>query len=285
MKKTGLTAYQIKLIALCAMTLDHLAACASEIPVISKYSYFLRIIGRIAAPLFLFALTESIYYTHNRTKFILRLYFAAVGVGLFTTVTNYFFWSSIGRFTLKSNILFTYFYIALYVTLIEQLKLTVKNKDVKGSIIYTLAMVSTILPNYISDFLNHEIFTTELAWDLTRSFIRGPLQVEYSILFVIMGVLMYYAPNKYLKAAILAISSIVCYYSDHSESFLQILLKISPDPYFANPQFWMILAVPFILLYNGERGKEHKRFFYVYYPIHRYLIAVIEFLYLTSQPK
>lgn len=279
MEKSGLTANQIKFIALCAMTLDHLAAYGSAIPVLSKYSHFLRIIGRIAAPLFLFTLTESIHYTHNRTVFVLRLYFGAVGVGLFTAITNYFFGSSIGRFS-GNNILFTYFYTALYVLLIELLKQSVENKNVKSSIICVLAIASTIIPNYISKYLRQTVVSTDWGWDLVNSLVVGALQVEYSILFIIMGVLMYFAPNKHCKVIVLAIFSLGCYYGDR---FQTILLMISPDPYYADPQCWMILAVPIILAYNGEKGNAHKWFFYIYYPTHRYVIAVVEFIYVAVQ--
>ena len=42
-----------------------------------------------------------------------------------------------------------------------------------------------------------------------------------------------------------------------------------------NFQCFMILALPLLLLYNGERGKGHKNFFYVYYPAHIYVLYVI----------
>lgn len=273
MKKMGLTSYEIKRIALCTMTLDHFAAYGSELPMINSYSNILRIIGRIAAPLFLFILTESVHHTHNKVHYVLRLYFAAVGVGLFTTVTNYLFGSSIGRFS-GSNILFTYFYTALYIILAEQFMRAVRSKNASHMLAFFFAMLSTILPHYISLYFLG-VVSTDFAWDLVNSFVVGPLQVEYSILFVIMGVLMYFAPNKYLKAAILACFSLGCYYG---ENFDEILLLINPNPYYADPQCWMILAAPIILLYNGEKGKSHKWFFYAYYPIHRYLIAVLEFL-------
>lgn len=283
MKEKGLTSYQIKLIALCTMTLDHLAAYGSELPMINEHSYILRIIGRIAAPLFLFTMTESVHYTHNKIHYVLRLYFAAVGVGLFTTATNHFFGSTIGRFS-GNNILFTYFYTALYIILTEQFMKAVSSKKVIDGIICVLAILSTILPHYISlylnrvVYLNREIISTELAWDLVDSFFVSPLRVQYSILFVIMGMLIYFAPNKYWKAVILAVFSLGCYLADSSLEIQDILLRISPDPYFGYPQRWMILAAPFILLYNGDKGKSHKWFFYAYYPIHRYLIAIIEFL-------
>jgi hypothetical protein len=37
---------------------------------------------------------------------------------------------------------------------------------------------------------------------------------------------------------------------------------------FGYPQWFMICAIPIILLYNGEKGKENKAFFYLFYPLH-----------------
>lgn len=75
LKRYTLSAYQIKIIALVFMTIDHIAAYGFEIPVISKYYSVLRILGRISAPLFLYMVTESVRYTNSRSKYLLRLYF------------------------------------------------------------------------------------------------------------------------------------------------------------------------------------------------------------------
>ena len=40
--------------------------------------YVLRIIGRIAAPLFLFMIVEGLHHTRSKPKYILRLYVAGV---------------------------------------------------------------------------------------------------------------------------------------------------------------------------------------------------------------
>lgn len=44
------------------------------------------------------------------------------------------------------------------------------------------------------------------------------------------------------------------------------LLVVSP---------WVLLALPFLLLYNGERGRGSKWFFYVFYPAHFLLFAAL----------
>ena len=37
----------------------------------------------------------------------------------------------------------------------------------------------------------------------------------------------------------------------------------------------LILSLPFILLYNWQRGRRMKYFFYVYYPLHVYVLVVL----------
>jgi hypothetical protein len=49
-----------------------------------------------------------------------------------------------------------------------------------------------------------------------------------------------------------------------------------------NSDFLFILVVPLILLYNGERGmnnKFSKYLFYVFYPLHLWVIALLQFMF------
>ena len=45
-----------------------------------------------------------------------------------------------------------------------------------------------------------------------------------------------------------------------------------------NLQLYMLLALPFLLLYNGKKGKSFKYWFYAFYPIHMLIIALIKIL-------
>ena len=65
--KTNLDTNLIKLIAIIAMTVDHIGgAFFPEYPVF-------RWIGRIAFPLFCYCLTVGMLYTHDIKKYLLRL--------------------------------------------------------------------------------------------------------------------------------------------------------------------------------------------------------------------
>jgi hypothetical protein len=63
---------QIKLLAITAMTIDHIALVF--VPSGSILYYVMRLIGRLTAPLMAFMLTERFRYTHSRLKYLLRLF-------------------------------------------------------------------------------------------------------------------------------------------------------------------------------------------------------------------
>lgn len=281
-RNRGLSISQIKWIALIAMTIDHLAAYGFEIPIFDAHFNTFRIIGRIAAPLFFFALTESVKHTRSRKRLLMRLYFGAVGTGLFVAITNLLFHDSVGRF-FQSNILCDYIYTALYIILIEQMIEGIKTKQWKGCLLAFVGILATGIPHVIVWFVYEFPYgkyglSPETVWtiqDFAGSFVFSPLAAEYTILFVIMGILMYFAGNKYGKAAVLVLFSCLSYFGGK----MAMLNHSFVIPILGYPQYYMIFAVPFILLYNGEKGRGSKYFFYVYYPVHRYAISVAAFVY------
>ena len=66
LKKIGLSQEALKVIACLTMLLDHIGA--TMVP-----GYTLRIIGRIAFPIFCFLMAEGAYYTKNPRKYCVRL--------------------------------------------------------------------------------------------------------------------------------------------------------------------------------------------------------------------
>lgn len=84
-----------------------------------------------------------------------------------------------------------------------------------------------------------------------REMVRNIFYVLYSILILIFSYVSY-------------------------DSFKETLLML-----LYNSDWLFILVIPFIYLYNGERGnnsKFSKYFFYVFYPLHLWIIKLIEFL-------
>jgi hypothetical protein len=62
---------QIKLLAIAAMTIDHITLVF--VPSASILYYMMRLIGRMTAPLMAFMLAEGVRYTRSRSRYLLRL--------------------------------------------------------------------------------------------------------------------------------------------------------------------------------------------------------------------
>ena len=77
-KAKGLNANQIKVIAIAAMTVDHLTWAFFPGTQAIWYVCLLHMIGRLTAPIMWFFIAEGCHYTRNMGKYIGRLFFFAV---------------------------------------------------------------------------------------------------------------------------------------------------------------------------------------------------------------
>ena len=75
MKRLSLTSFQLKYIALITMVFDHIHYFFDYT---GKIPIWFTMIGRLAAPLFLFAVIEGFVHTHNRKKYFLKIYALAI---------------------------------------------------------------------------------------------------------------------------------------------------------------------------------------------------------------
>ncbi len=75
--QSGLTSNQIKLIAIIAMTIDHLTWTIFPGCQTVWYVYLLHIVGRLTAPIMWFFIAEGAHYTHNLKRYALRLFLFA----------------------------------------------------------------------------------------------------------------------------------------------------------------------------------------------------------------
>ena len=78
MRYGKLNANQIKLIAIFAMTIDHLTWAFFPGTQAVWYVLALHIVGRLTAPIMWFFIAEGCYYTHNMGQYIGRLFLFAV---------------------------------------------------------------------------------------------------------------------------------------------------------------------------------------------------------------
>ena len=272
----GINAFQLKVIALLTMTLDHIASYQT-FTANRMFNDTLRVIGRIAAPLFLFMVVDGPRHTRSKPKYILRLYTAGVIIEavnrVISTLTGTFKFGEFG------NTLPTFFYTALFVFCIETI---VKNRTNMKAV--CLSVCGLVLP-FLSYVLNVVLLTNAAGsvWNIISLVFPSPMKVDYSILFVLMGVAWYFINNKAINCMILAGLSAVCFAIPGTWffSFSSVWLRsvcFNVFELFINTQWCMFLAIPFILLYNGEKGRSMRYFFYIYYPVHVYVLFFIQFL-------
>lgn len=76
--KKFMTSNQIKVIAILAMTIDHIAWAVFPGTDTVWYVYCFHIIGRLTAPIMWFFIAEGYHYTRNVKKYISRLFIFAV---------------------------------------------------------------------------------------------------------------------------------------------------------------------------------------------------------------
>jgi len=271
--KKGLNSFQLKIIALVIMTVDHLAAY-QIITTSDEINTYMRMAGRIAAPLFLFLIVEGVRHTRCKKNYIIRLYAAAMAMQFIKEFISLISVSASEKI-ITGNIFQTFFYTALFITCIDMI---VKKKEniIKPVIFMTIPVISAFLHIWLAS----ENFSGNI-YKFIRIFLNitlpSPHKIEYSFIFVLIGITWYFVNNRIINCAIFAGLSVASKFVDE-----RLLYKIggisdfSFWQFFVSFQWLMILAIPFIILYNNEKGKSGlKYFFYIYYPAHQYLLAVL----------
>lgn len=254
-------ATHIKLFALLFMTIDHIGYYGFDTPPISDYYSVLRIIGRIAAPLFLYFVIEGVKHTRSKTKFLIRLYTAAVCMELCNTLVKKFVFNSAISF---GNIFYTFAWVVLLIIVCDKVIEFIKCKKWNYAALWAFGGVLFI---FIVYFIEESSYGNSVFANILRILFRSPGKAEYSLIAILVGIAWYYTNSKLIHGLILLLPCIT--------SMTGLFDSVLYFNFARGNQWGMIWAIPFILLYNGQRGKGMKYFFYIYYPLHAYLLAIL----------
>lgn len=286
MKEKGLNTFQIKVIALILMVIDHIGSFL--FPEILVF----RWIGRLSAPLFLFCLVHGLDYTKNKKAYLLRLYGFAVGTELLWILCDVC-GVSIQQ---HDNIFGTLFVVAAVICILKRFSWYVSAGIL---ILWQAVSIGMILP---LDFVSG---IPETVQYLVITVTGNVSLCDYGPLWVVMGVLMYYWKDNKKRLAIgYSGCCIVLWVFSVTAIFARAALWIEyhipalggvanvccvlltgtnvietmmgrNGLYFGDYQWLMIFSLPIMLLYNGKKGKSWKYFFYVFYPAHLVLFTVL----------
>lgn len=263
--KRGLNNYQIKIIALILMVIDHIHYnFASQLNIPMAFT----IIGRISAPLFIFMTAEGMFYTKDRFSFVKRLYIASVLMMVGNDIINRFLVHPRGA-ALMNNIFATLFLITYFIFIGGKLKDSYKNKKIIQLILNIFLILLPIIMDII--FIMFIMPSYNMIWiKIFMTFIPMPNMVEGGFIFVLLGILFYVLRDKKILLSIMYIllSFIIFYLGANSNYSLE-------NTFNHNIQWFMVFSLVFIRLYNNEKGKSNKWFFYIFYPAHIYILLAI----------
>lgn len=259
---------QLKILGLILMTVDHVGWLIEGDPL-----YF-RVIGRLAAPIFCYFIAQGFHHTKNKKKYFLRLYIAAVIIAVINDTFNGFQ----NYFNLNANIFLVFSIGVLFLYLTEGLNEN-RKKGLRNIAIYILVQfMITGIQLYTGIFSFCENTFTALTLNV--------FSVPYGIAFPLLIVMFYYSSHKkhteILSYILFCIAFILLYESNivaritfysglyggdsvlEAFSMFTQMLGMNPRPTglrwydVASFQWAMIFSLPFILLYNGEKGKGYK---------------------------
>lgn len=225
----------LKIIACITMLIDHMGV------VLFPKVMILRIIGRIAFPIFAFLLAEGCYYTRNKIRHLLVISGFAVVMQVVLFLAT--------RMTDFS--IFIHFSIAVLLCLvIDIIEKFIRERKVIVSIALVLSFIISVIMLILIDKNTTYFFS------------------NYGIYAIFVPVVLYII-RKYIKHVHLLVSILIICLSMVLMHFFTVWMY----------QLYGMIACVFILLYNGKKGKYNLKYlFYIFYPLHLvvlYAIALI----------
>ena len=238
MKLNGL---HLKIIALILMFTEHFGRYLGEI-LPNHFPLYLEYAGRIVAPIFFFLAVESYFKTSNRRRYIVRLYLWAI----IMQVGNFII-SRIVQATFQPENFF----------------------PVGQNIFISIAVGVSIIAAF--EWGRSQIgFKKWGGVALAGLLVFASLLTEASYNGLAMLIVFYFFYNK--KPAL--------YFAYAGLCVLFFLWGLTNLEYFwvFEFQWMMIAALPFIILYNGERGRYSLKYlFYAFYPLHIWILYFIRY--------
>lgn len=257
----GIDSYRLKLIALIFMVLDHiytyLNAPLHGYQTEALWPQWIPLLTRFVSPLFLYLMIEGFYHTRSRRKFLTRLLATGLIMMGGNILINYIFHSvdpSTGMYSFRSlieghDIFLTLADLFAFVWCLDNIK---QKKHIGMSILLT------VITAFLGLFLEGGFFLLPVTVILWYFHGRKPQQC--------IGIAVW--------CIILLIHTLISYLTGDAGCSLYSHLCFDNE--------WAMFAVIFfILLYNGERGRNtrsSKYMFYVIYPIHLWILMIIRFI-------
>lgn len=240
----------LQVIAIVMMTIDHVTWLVFPGYPTEPLPIILHLLGRITFPIMAFFIAEGYHYTHDKKKYILRIFIFSlishVPYMLQSIPFKEYGWlalipfatgNGIGRFLGQASVLWSYLMGLLMLVVLDKEKL---NIWAKRGLIALLCIAA--------------------------------FPADWSCIGSLIVVAIYTNRGKPLKQILYSMVWIGAY---------AIVYFFAIDKIYGLLQLGVILAIPILMLYNGKKSnnptvnKIFKWFFYIYYPLHLLIIGLI----------
>lgn len=245
-KSKILNSNQLKLIAIIAMTVDHIAWAMFDGYPSALLPLVMHIIGRLTCPIMCYFIAEGYHYTRNINKYTFRLFaFAFVSHFAYIFASNDFvdFKSFIpfyyGNFLNQTSVMWSLAWGLVMLRIAD-------SKRIKS--IYKVLLVILICIITLPSDWSCIAALCIMAVGTNRGDFRK--QMSWMIFYVALYSLVYF---------------------------------FAIDKAYGILQMGVVLSIPVIAMYNGKRGKNPKInkfmkwFFYIFYPAHLFVIGLINY--------
>lgn len=151
----------------------------------------------------------------------------------------------------------------------------------------------SFIPFYYGNFLNQTSVMWSLAWGLVMLRIADSKRIKsiYKVLLVIL-ICIITLPSDWSCIAALCIMAVGTNRGDFRKQMSWMIFYVALyslvyffaiDKAYGILQMGVVLSIPVIAMYNGKRGKNPKInkfmkwFFYIFYPLHLFVIGLINY--------
>ena len=242
-----LNANQIKIIAILAMTIDHIGWFLFPGYPTEIIPILMHILGRITCPIMCYFMAECYHHTNNISKYTKRLFLFA-----FISHFAYIFFSS------------------------------------------NFVDWKSFVPFYYGEVLNQTSVMWPLAWGLVMLRVAHSEKIPdiFKILPVILICLITF-PSDWSCIASLCILAFGTNRGKFKTQMLWMVFYVAMyavvyflalDELYGLVQLAVVLAIPILRMYNGQRGSNRQIhhvmnwLFYLYYPLHLLILGSLQFL-------
>lgn len=303
-----MTTTGLKILALIFMTIDHIGEFIPDMPI------WFRWIGRMSAPIFFFCAAEGICHSSDKKQYLKRLWKMSLFMVLIEAVLPplaeiYF---GIKAIDLSNNIFLSIFLGTLLVYLLEQSK-DDKAKRIKYISFYAgyqAVLLILVIVWEQFDTILAPLNSIPVLCDAERiifTALGAFIFMEGNIILTSAIVLFYLCRNNKQRLVVWYSAYCAVYFAVFVFQLplkaINFMIRLGvPNPCIViarnigqifglqtvfsagdltnsllnvNYQWMMIFALPFLLTYNGKKGKGLKKFFYIYYPVHLAVLCVL----------